>query len=92
MSIERKVVIGPKDTDKYIYIDYSVKDNQITLEKDGVEEVPIFEATNMWDKEHAFRVLEVIKKHRKEFDEPEWVDSLTVYEIETKIIKKEVVE
>jgi len=83
-----KIVIGLKNGDTALLIDYTVRDNIISLTKDGIEETDLIGATNLWDMEHAKRILKTIQDNREKFYEPEWVDSLCVFEVEVEARKK----
>lgn len=91
MYKEIKIVIGPKEGDVALYIEYIIKDNQITLAKDGVEETNLIEATNLWDMVHANAVLKTLQNNRDKFYEPSWVDTLCIFEVEIEARKKEIV-
>jgi hypothetical protein len=88
---ENKIVIGPKTKDIALYIEHTIKDNQIILAKDGVEETNLVEATNLWDMEHANAVLKTLQNNRDKFYEPGWVDTLYIFEVEIEARKKEIV-
>lgn len=88
---ETKIVIGPKNGDVALYIEHSIKDNQIILAKNGVEETNLVEATNLWDMEHAKAMLKTLQNNRDEFYEPSWVDTLSIFEVEIEARKKEII-
>ena len=91
MYKENKIVIGTKKDNTALYIDYTIKDNKITLAKDGVEETNFVEATNLWDMEHANAVLKTLQNNRDKFYDPNWVDTLYIFEVEIEARKKEII-
>lgn len=91
MYKETKIIIGVKSKDIGLFVEHSIKGNQITLIKDGVEETSLVEATNFWDLEHAKNVLKTLQKNRSKFYDPSWIDTLVIYEVEIKAEKKEII-
>lgn len=91
MYKETKIVIGPKTNDLALYIEHTIKDNQIILAKNGVWETNLIEATNLWDMKHASAMLKTLQNNRDKFYEPDWVDTLSIFEVEIEGRKKEIV-